>query len=149
MRKLIGQGQREDRVLVFALLACLMIFVAQVPRLWLESVLDTEIPFIALVSASLFGWMFLAPLLLYALAGLVHLGARMLRRQSSPYTARLALFWALLSAAPIWMLHGAFRATIPGNIVTGIVGFVGLCAFVIILWAGLREAAQPPSPSNS
>src|SRR5690554_7026923 len=103
VRGLLAQGRREDRALVWLLLACGLIFVAQWPRLARVAHVSDEVPLAALMAGALFGWMFLAPLALYGLAAVLHLGLRALGRGGSMYGARLALFWSLLAVSPLWL----------------------------------------------
>ena len=78
MRKHLGLGLREDRALMFLAIACVLIFVAQWPRLRREAFLDDAVPFNALLGGALMGWLFIAPLALYAIAALSHPIARAL-----------------------------------------------------------------------
>ncbi len=78
--------------------------------------------------------------MLYALALLAHGLARLVGGQGSAYGARLALFWALLAASPLILLHGLVAGFIgPGPGLQG----VGLIWCGVFLWfwlSGLREA---------
>ena len=107
-RRQLALGPREDRALLYLLLACGLIFVAQWPRLAARGISGRRRCRSMRGSAgALLAWVFIAPLALYGLAALSHLAARGLRGQGTGYTARLALFWALLAAAPLWLLNGA------------------------------------------
>ncbi|MDJ0828172.1 MAG: YIP1 family protein [Rhodobacter sp.] len=106
IRRQLAMGTREDRVLFYVMLACGLIFIAQWPRLSREAYLDPSIPLDARIGGALLGWFFLAPLLLYALAALTRVLARLVGGQGTWYTARLALFWSLLAASPLWLLNG-------------------------------------------
>ena len=64
VRRLLGQGPREDRNLVYLMVACLIFFVAQTPRLAREAhVNGTEL--VMLLGAPLLAWLFIAPLNFY------------------------------------------------------------------------------------
>lgn len=129
-RARLGSAVREDRALVVLMTACVLIFVAQWPRLQREAVLG-EGDFQMLVGGALFAWLFLVPLIAYALAGLSHLAARLFGGQGSGYSARFALFWAMLVASPLWLLWGLVAGFIgPGPALT-LVGAVALLAFVV------------------
>ena len=59
VRRLLGQGPREDRNLVYLMVACLIFFVAQTPRLAREAhVNGTELDM--LLGATLLAWLFIA-----------------------------------------------------------------------------------------
>lgn len=141
MRRLLSQGPREDRALVFLLLGCGIVFVAQLPRLSREAHLSGQDLNMAM-GGTLMAWLFLAPLIFYALAGLSHLLARLLGGQGNWYGARLALFWSLLAASPLILLHGLVAGFIgPGPGLQG----VGLIWLVVFLWfwlSGLRQAER-------
>lgn len=149
MRKHLAQGRREDRALAWLVGACLLIFVAQWPRLARLAHLDEEIPLAGLMAGALFGWMFLAPLMFYALAGLVHLGRWMAgQRAGGSYVARLVTFWSLLAVTPLWMLHGLLAGALGPGAVTTLGGLGVLAVFASFVAVGLREAAlEPPAAS--
>ena len=77
VRRLLEMGPREDRALVMLIAACVVVFVAQWPRLAREAHLSEQ-ALNPLLGASLMAWLFIAPLLLYALALLTHGVARLL-----------------------------------------------------------------------
>jgi hypothetical protein len=88
-------------------------------------------------------------LLFYALAGLVHLLARLAGWRSTALRARLALFWSLLAASPLWLLHGALTGVFGPGSVTLIIGLVILAAFLTIWWNTLRAALLEPAKTNA
>jgi len=144
MRRLLGMGQREDRALAFLMAGCVLVFVAQLPRLAREAqVTGQELNM--LLGASLLAWVIIAPLLLYGIAGLSHLLARILGGRGDWYGARLALFWALLASTPVLLLHGLVAGfTDPGPAQDGI-GLLWLGAFLWFWIAGLRQAEATPA----
>ncbi len=143
MRRLLAQGQREDRALVYLMLGCALIFVAQWPRLAREAHLNDAVPLDALLGGALMGWLFLAPLALYGLAALAHLVARLLGGCGGWYGARLALFWSLLASSPLWLLNGLVAGFIgPGSALT-LTGLVALTVFGLFWLLSLVEAERP------
>ena len=127
VRRLLDMGQREDRALVILIGACIVVFVAQWPRLAREAHLSEQ-ALNPLLGASLMAWLFIAPLLLYALALLTHGVARLLGGRGSAFGARMALFWAFLAASPLILLHG---------LVAGFVGPGAGLQLVGIIWCGV------------
>lgn len=143
LRDRLSGGQREDRALAILMAACLLIFVAQWPRLSREAFLTEGIELQALMAGALFGWIFVAPLALYGLAALAHMVARAFGGQGTWHAARMALFWALLSAAPLWLLTGlvaGFAGEGPALTLTSAVAFA---AFLVFWISGVREAEWP------
>jgi hypothetical protein len=106
MAEHMARGRYDDRGFLFLMLGCLMVFVAQLPRLSREAV-DTGDDFMLLVGGTLMAWVFVAPLLLIALAALSHLVARAMGGGRAGWApSRLALGWSLLACAPAFLLHG-------------------------------------------
>ena len=136
MAEKISEGT-EPLALVYLMLACALVFVAQWPRLSRQAYLEsTDVQ--PLIGATLMAWLFIMPLALYLIAGLVHLVSRLVKRPVTPFAARMALFWGLMAAVPAWLLHGLTAGFVgPGPALT-IVGFVALAAFVWFVAAGLR-----------
>lgn len=129
-RARLGATPREDRALAVLMAACLLIFVAQWPRLQREA-FETGQEFQVLAGGALLAWLFIVPLAAYAIGSLSHLAARVLGGQGNLYGARFALFWALLVASPLWLLWGLVAGFIgPGAQLT-LTGVVALGAFVV------------------
>ncbi|MDF3413832.1 YIP1 family protein [Sulfitobacter sp. M57] len=139
VRRLLGEGVREDRALIYLMIGCLMVFVAQTPRLARQA-FETGENLQMLMGASLMAWLFIAPLLLYAIGALTHLVARVLRARITSYGARLALFWALLASSPLVLLWGLTAGFIGQGIQLTAVGFVWFALFVWFWFAGFRAA---------
>lgn len=131
--------RREDLALAYLMLGCGLVFVGQWPRLQRQAYLGGE-DLQPLVGGALFAWIFAAPVLLYLVAWLVHLAARALRRPVGAFGSRMALFWALVAASPLWLLNGLTAGMIgPGPGLT-LVGAAAAGAFAWFWVAGLRAA---------
>lgn len=139
-RRQLAGGRREDRALFYLMLACGLIFVAQIPRLAREANHEAAAPMEALMAGALLGWLVLAPLGLYLLAALSHMIARMMGGSGSWYSARLALFWSLLAAAPLWLLYGLAAGFAGSGPALAIVGIAALAGFLFIWIGSLAEA---------
>ncbi|ARE41691.1 hypothetical protein RGUI_3550 [Rhodovulum sp. P5] len=140
IRRLLQAGPREDRAIVYLMVACFLIFIAQWPRLARESFLHPEIPLEARLGGALMAWMFLMPLFFYGFAAFSHLLARMLGGKGTWFGARLALFWALLAVSPVWLLHGLVAGFIGGGMALSLVATVLAVAFLAIWLLSLAEA---------
>ncbi len=139
MRRLLSIGQREDRALVILMAGCVVMFIAQWPRLARQAYLTGE-ELNPLLGGALLAWAFIAPLILYAIALITHGIARLAGGRGTGFGARMALFWALLAASPLVLLHGLVGGFIgPGPALTA-VGAVWLVVFALFWALGLREA---------
>jgi hypothetical protein len=148
MRNLLVMGPREDRALIFLMVSCMLIFVAQWPRLSREAFYNPEIPLQALLGATLLAWVFMAPILLYGVGALSHIVARIFGGKGSWFSARLALFWTLLSVSPAFLFYGMIAGFIGPGPAQTYVGAGLVLAFVVIWGMTLFEAEQSPEGSE-
>ncbi len=136
LRRRLSAGQREDRALAVLMAGCALLFVAQWPRLAREAHLkgtDLDVS----LGGSLMALVFILPLILYGVAGLSHLIGRLGGGKGEFYSARMALFWAVLAAGPAFLLNGlmiGFAGPGPQSAVTGI---LALGAFLWFWLSGL------------
>lgn len=142
--RLLGMGEREDLAFVILMGACVVVFIGQWPRLARQAHMSGE-ELNILLGGTLMAWLFLAPLLAYTLALLTHIALRILGRKQSPYGARLALFWAMLAASPLILLHGLVAGFIGPSAGLSAVGFVWFVAFFWFWGAGLMAAGKANS----
>jgi len=151
MRKLLGMGRREDRALAILIAACLVIFVAQWPRLSREAYLAAEgaPPLEAVLAITFFAMLMIWPLMAYGLAGLTHLVARLFGGRGTWYSARLALFWSLLATSPAWLFHGLVAGFIGPGPEQTVAGVILMVAFLAIWGISLREAERAPEADTS
>lgn len=143
IKHLLSLGQREDRALAYLIAGCVVVFIAQMPKLARQAHLEGE-DLNMLMGASLMAWVFIAPLILYALAGLSHFVAKVFRGRGSHYGARLALFWALLASSPLMLLNGLVAGFIGPGLELQLVGLIWLVAFGWFWLGGLIEAERTP-----
>jgi hypothetical protein len=147
IRGLLADGPREDRALAYLIVACVLIFVAQWPRLS-RAAAGFDVPAGAavpelqqLMTYALFVWVMVVPLLLYGVAGLSHVLAKAVGGRGTFYAARLALFWSLLATIPLWLLQGLMAGFLgPDAPGTRLVGAVWLAGFGVIWALSLFEA---------
>ncbi len=103
MAREVAEGLSEPRALRHLSLACALGFVASLPAAArrAQDLHDVPDPLTGVIAAHLFGYVFVAPLLLYGLAALMHLAARAFGGRGAFLGARSALFWAALLGGPI------------------------------------------------
>ena len=138
---ILSRGPREDLAIVFLMIGCGLIFLAQWPRLIAAAQADPEVPVQAMLGGALMGWMFIAPLVFYGIAAVIRLVMLGVGVRASWYAVRLALFWTVLAVSPLWLLHGAVIFVAGPGPVTAVAGALALAAFFWILAGGLSAAA--------
>lgn len=141
VQRLLAGQRREDRALIYLMVACLIVFVAQTPRLAREAYLQ-GVELNMLLGATLLAWLFIAPLILYVLAFASHGIARLLGGKGTAYGARIALFWALLASSPLLLLHGLTAGFIGAGLELQIVGLMWFCVFLWFWLSGLVTAER-------
>jgi hypothetical protein len=143
IRGMIGQGITEPQIMAFGLISCGLIFVAQWPGLSRAATLEPSITFEQRMGGALFGIMFMLPLMLYGVAGLLQLVLRVLAGPVEGIRVRLVLFWSLLSVTPLMLVQGGLAAFLGATQAVTAFGFVVTAVFLYILGAGLIEVARP------
>lgn len=148
MARQIAGGLSERRALVHLFLACGLGFLASLPAAIRSArAIATEDPVAAAIAAHLFGYFFVAPLLFYGLAALVHLAARGFGARGGFLAARAALFWSALLGAPVAMALAVLgvlaEATAPRLLpLIAFLGYAGFGFWVWLLAASLAEAER-------
>lgn len=143
MRRLLRGERHEARALAYLLAALVVSFIAQWPALSRAAHLQPEVPLAQRMVAAFLAVLAAIPAF-YLLAALGHLAARAFGGAGDFFSARIALFWALLAVTPLMLLHGLVRAFLgqgPQATLTGVV------VFAVFLWfwiAGLRAAGERP-----
>jgi succinate dehydrogenase/fumarate reductase cytochrome b subunit len=146
MRRLLDAGERENRSLAILMAGCLLIFVAQWPRLvrlseGIDLPAGAEVQELSqLIAYSLVSWLIVWPLIFYIAAGITRILARVVRGKGTGYGARLAMFWAVLASTPAALLYGLLAGFNGETLGTQAVGAVWLVGFVWIWVQSLRES---------
>ncbi len=138
MAERIAAGPSEARALADLALACGLALVASMPAAIRRAQgLDIADAVPAAVSAHVFGYLFVAPLLFYALAALLHLIARPFGARRGFLGARMALFWAAVPGAAIALgvaLAGVAVEIVAGARLAGLVDYVAIAGLAVWLW---------------
>jgi hypothetical protein len=141
LRHRIGPEENERTALATIMIACFLIFIAQWPRLSREAFeagQDLEM----MVGGTLLAWIFIMPLVFYIIAGVLFAILKLARRPAVPYEVRMATFWALLAATPLWLFYGLTNGFLEAGAGTTIVGAVAFGAFAIFWVLGLIEVSS-------
>lgn len=127
LQRLLERGARETYALTIVMAACLVVFVAQWPKISRDAHMNGEEIYLPVYGA-LIGVVFALPILMYVVAAISQGLVRLLGGKGYGYGARLSLFWAFLAASPVLLLLG---------LVEGFIG-AGQQVFVVkILWVGV------------
>lgn len=137
LRALLARGRSEPRVLSILIAALIVIFIAQWPRLARQAHETSDLPLSGLLLGTALALGATIPLF-YGLAAVGRLVAGAFGGQGDGYGARLALFWALLAAAPLMLLQGLVAGLIGPGAQLALVSALVFLAFVLIWGAGLR-----------
>ena len=140
MSGLLAQGRNEVRVLMFALMSGLLIFVALSPYQARTAHLDPEGPLAVRQYWSAFFWIFIMPFLLYLLAAVVWAISRVAGLGISGFASRLTLVWSLLASAPILLLMGLTLGFIGPGLQAQIIGALWAAVFLWFWLSGLWAA---------
>lgn len=132
-------GAREERALAVLLGGCVVVFIAQWPRL-ARLAFETGQDLNPLLGGALFGWLFIMPLVFYTVGTLSHVIAKLAKGRGDAYRARFALFWALLCASPLWLLWGLVAGFIGSSPALSLTGLIALAAFLFHWSVNFREA---------
>ena len=152
IRKKLGDGTGEGKALAYLLSACLLHYFARLPLLARQSSAHVEGPsFQALASGQFIGAVVIAPLAFYALAAASRLIGRAFGGRSNWRRSRIALFWSLLSAAPLGLAAGTasllpFEFAAPALDAFSV---LAACAFAVIWAFGILEAESPPRSAGT
>ncbi len=148
MARMLEAGEREDRALALVMGGCTGMFLADWPRLARQSFVTGE-DLQMLLGGSLLGLVFILPLFLYLLAALSHLVMRVLGGRGTWFGARLALFWALVAAMPLMLLHGLVAGLIGPGAAKSAVGLLWLGVFLWFWIGGLMTSEGLPAKRST
>jgi len=141
MRRLLGAGQREDRAIATVMAGCILLFISRWPvrarAAHLEGIDMTRV-----LSTDAYALIFILPLLLYGIAALSRILARILGGKGTWYGARLALFWAFLATTPLLFLTGLVEGYLGAGRGETAVGMIWFGVFLWIWGACLFESER-------
>lgn len=139
MRRLLADGQREDRALAILMAGAFLAFVFQLPRLSRQAHLQGE-DLTGLMANTLFACLFFLPLIFYGIAAVSHLVAKIFGGKGTWYGARLALFWSFLAASPLMLLNGLVAGLMGPGVELQIAGLIWFLVFSTFWFINLRVA---------
>ncbi|MEL6509102.1 MAG: YIP1 family protein [Pseudomonadota bacterium] len=145
MRRLLADGQREDRALAILMGGAFLAFLFQLPKLSRQAHLQGE-DLTGLMANTLFACLFFLPLIFYGIAAVTHIIARIFGGKGTWYGARLALFWSFLAASPLMLLNGLVAGLVGDGVQLQIVGLLWFLVFGAFWFINLRVAESAVEP---
>ena len=140
--RLLADPGNEARALAWLMGGLFLFLVARLPALARQAELSRgEMPFAGLVAATALGSLVFAPLVFYGLAAAGGLAARAFGARISGWSARAALFWAVLAVAPAMLLRGLVAGLAGPGVASSLAGTLAGAGFFVFWVVGLREAA--------
>lgn len=114
MHRQLARDPREEMLLLYAVLASFLGFVARIPGLIYAARNSTndEITIANLIGSNFVTTFFYGLIMLYIIASVSHLIAKIFKGAGSFKQARLALFWSALVIAPLYLVVVALRVVI-------------------------------------
>jgi len=148
MQRQMDSRPGEERLLAYVVTASLISFVARVPALLKLSAAaaSPDISPIALFVTNLVGSFFFAPIMLYGLAALSHLAAKLFGGAGASADARLALFWTLLLISPLALISTILQMAFPVAWVSQALWFALFLMFSIAWGQALAVAERFKKP---
>lgn len=131
-------GEFEEKsALGFLAGGCFLAFISRWPPSARQSHINDQALDIIL-GAALFGWVFVAPLLFYTLAGFLTVLFALFGLRQIGLAVRLSLFWSFLASAPVLLLFGLSGGFFGKGFPTTIVGLIWVGVFIWFLFCGFR-----------
>lgn len=143
MRRHLGRPQSEAFAFTFLFTFLFLAFVAQWPVAARLSFLQPEVPLAQRMFAAGLGLLATIPLW-YGLAALSRLLARALGGAGTWYSARMALFWALVTISPAVLMMGMVISFLGQGTQANALGLLIGVVFLLFWGNMLREAEKTP-----
>lgn len=125
------------------MMSCILMFVARWPSLARAAHLDPSIPLPARMGGAMVGLVIILPLILYGLAAMLHLIARVFGATGGFLSARLSLFWALFVTMPLFLALGLVEGFAGRGALSQVFGFVVLACLIVIGTKCFKTAEFP------
>ncbi len=131
----------EKTALGFLAGGCLLAFISRWPTAARDAYLSDQ-ALDMLLGAALFAWIFIAPLLFYALAGVLTLLLFIGGLRDIGLPLRLSLFWSFLAAAPLMLIYGLVSGFLGRGVLTNFIGVLWLGVFLWFLVCAFRALSR-------
>ncbi|MDA8746986.1 YIP1 family protein [Litoreibacter sp.] len=144
-----ASGVDEATGLTWLFVACILIFVAELPELARLSHLEGgNVPVASLALPRFYGVVLLAPLMFLLIAAVSHLIAKLVGGRGTWLDARLALFWSLLAVTPLVLFQGLIAGFIGAGPALTIAATLVGSAFLFI-WLNSLYALERPQKGTA
>ena len=92
-----------------------------------------------LMGGALMGWIFMAPLMFYCLALILYWITRPFVKHLTAAQMRVIVFWSLVVAVPVLLLHGLVAGFIGPSLQKQIIGLLWVLVVLRTCVAGIRS----------
>ena len=140
MRRLLGQPRSEPFAFSLLVTGLILLFVSLTPFLAREAYLKPDQPLPQRLLAAALAMAATVPVW-YLLAAVGHIVVWAMGGKGSFYGGRLALFWALVAAAPAVLTSGIVRGMV-GGVGSDVIGIIAAGVFVLFWILMLHEAER-------
>ena len=141
IRRHLARGVSEAFAFTILLAFLTLAFVSQWPEASHEAFLANEPSAAPRLLARALAVLATIPLW-YGVAALSRLLARAFGGRGSWYSARMALFWAMLAVSPLVLFHGLIRGFLGDGLQATVVGLLVLAGFLYLWLAMMIEAER-------
>tara|TARA_Y100001960_G_C14017164_1_gene514247 strand:+ start:48 stop:512 length:465 start_codon:yes stop_codon:yes gene_type:complete len=140
-KNIFFDGRGETSAFVFLVFGCFLAFISLWPVLARKAHEEHQ-SLNMLLGAALFAWIFIAPLIFYLLALVLHLGVKIFGFKINGLFIRLSLFWGFLAAAPIMLVYGLVGGFLGEGFVLDCTGILWCLVISRFIFVGLSVTKQ-------
>jgi len=137
-RQMWVAGVVESKSLALVMGASAAGFISALPELARRAHLES-LDLQQLMGGALLGWIFMAPLMFYCLALVLYWILGLFLKTITAAQMRVIVFWSLVVAVPVLLLHGLVAGFIGPSVQKQIIGVVWIAVVLRTLVAGVRS----------
>lgn len=137
-RQMWTAGIAERKSLALVMGASAAGFISALPELSRRAHLEA-LDLQQLMGGALLGWIFMAPLMFYCLALVLYWITRPFLKHLTAGQMRVIVFWSLVVAVPVLLLHGLVAGFIGPSLQKQIIGMIWVLVVLRTFVAGIRS----------
>ena len=137
-RQMWVAGVVESKSLALVMGASVAGFISALPELARRAHLES-LDLQQLMGGALLGWIFMAPLMFYCLALVLYWILGLFLKTITAAQMRVIVFWSLVVAVPVLLLHGLVAGFIGPSVQKQIIGIVWIAVVMRTFISGVRS----------